>query len=197
MNLKELETLVAEQVRKIAALQATLRGYDEAMSNLTGRTDRQTVALSAKIEELKQALGDVNDRMNGMNDTLAGVYDEVRIATGDVLRIENWLGAEEVDSDGVDGPFYKRFIEMQSKLEDVAAKVEGRNKSAAVKRNMTDADALEVLTGQYKVLGHKEAAEAIGLTYAQVYSCRLCFTFKHVHNTLEKTGWKNTWAKAG
>ena len=82
---------------------------------------------------------------------------------------------------------------LSAQLEEVTAKVEGRNKSAPTKRNMTDADALNVLNGEMKALNHKEAALAIGLTYAQVYSCRGGFTFKHVIHELEKTGWKNPW----
>lgn len=82
-----------------------------------------------------------------------------------------------------------------ARVEELSAKVEGRNKSAPVKRNMTDADALAVLNGDQKDLGHKEAAAVLGLTYAQVYSCRLAFTFKHVIRDLEKTGWKAKWAK--
>lgn len=84
---------------------------------------------------------------------------------------------------------------IDTRLDALTEKVEGRNRSAAVKRNMTDADALRVLKGDVHGLGHKEAAEAIGLTYAQVYSCRLGFTFKHVHRDLEKAGWKSKWAK--
>ena len=204
MNLKELETLVAEQGRTIALLlkaanadedwSAKLGGridrYDEALSNATGRIDRQTEGFTAKVTALETALSDARDCMNGMNDTLAGVYEELKQALGDVRRLEEWIGAGDAD-----GPFYAEFVALKDKLEDVAAKVEGRNKSAAVKRNMTDLDALEVLTGKYKDLGHKEAAEQIGLTYAQVYSCRLCFTFKHVHHKLEKDAWKNPWSK--
>lgn len=82
-----------------------------------------------------------------------------------------------------------------TKLEEVTAKVEGRNKSAAVKRNMTDADARRVLDGDLGDIGHKEAAEQIGLTYAQVYSCRMLHTFKHVHKVLDGIKWKNPWVK--
>lgn len=82
-----------------------------------------------------------------------------------------------------------------ARIEEISAKVEGRNKSAPVKRNMTDADALAALNGPYKDMGHKETAEALGLTYAQVYSCRLGFTFKHVIRELEKAGWTCKWAK--
>jgi len=82
------------------------------------------------------------------------------------------------------------------KLEELTDKVHGRNRSAPVKRNMTDADAIRVMTGDVVGMGHKEAAEVIGLTYAQVYSCRLGFTFKHVHKELEKDPtYRNRWAK--
>lgn len=84
---------------------------------------------------------------------------------------------------------------VTSKLEEIAAKVEGRNKSAAVKRNMTDVDARRVLDGDLGTIGHKEAAEQIGLTYAQVYSCRMLHTFKHVHKVLDGEKWKNPWVK--
>ena len=76
-------------------------------------------------------------------------------------------------------------------IEDLVAKVEGRNKSAPTKRNMTDDDARRVLNGALKDKPHKEAAEEIGLTYAQVYSCRLEYTFKHVLKELRDAGWKN------
>lgn len=81
--------------------------------------------------------------------------------------------------------------ELVAKVEELAEKVEGRNKSAPVKRNMTDADAKRVLVGDLRDLAHKEAAEVVGLTYAQVYSCRMEFTFKHVHKELRDSGWRN------
>lgn len=80
-------------------------------------------------------------------------------------------------------------------VDDLNLKVNSRNRSAAAKRNMTDSDALRVLTGDMKDLSHKEAAEEMSLTYAQIYSCRLEFTFKHVHKDLRDAGWKNPWAK--
>lgn len=88
-----------------------------------------------------------------------------------------------------------KLDELSEKLEGVTSKVEGRNKSAAVKRNMTDTDARRVLDGDLGAIGHKEAAEQIGLTYAQVYSCRMLHTFKHVHKVLDGEKWKNPWVK--
>ena len=70
-----------------------------------------------------------------------------------------------------------------------------RNRSSAMKREMTDEDAVECLIGSTKDLGHKDAADQMGLTYAQVYSCRLEYTFKHVHKKLRETGFKSHWAR--
>ena len=83
---------------------------------------------------------------------------------------------------------------MGETLERVAGKVEARNSSAPIKRNMTKDDAEKVLLDK-DGKDHKEMAEELGLTYAQVYSCRLGFTFKDVHRKLEKSGWTTKWAR--
>lgn len=87
--------------------------------------------------------------------------------------------------------------DLKARIEKLETLVLARNASAATKRNMTDEDALRVLTGDLRDVAHKEAAEKIGLTYAQVYSCRLEFTFKHVHKDLRDNvkDWKNPWSK--
>lgn len=87
--------------------------------------------------------------------------------------------------------------DLTARIEKIETLVLARNASAATKRNMTDEDALRVLTGDLRELSHKEAAEKIALTYAQVYSCRLEFTFKHVHKDLRDNvkEWKNPWSK--
>lgn len=64
-------------------------------------------------------------------------------------------------------------------------------------RTMTEDDALRIMTGDLKDKSHKDAAEALGLSYGQIYSCRLEFTFKAVHHKLAKTeGYRNPWIKA-
>lgn len=87
--------------------------------------------------------------------------------------------------------------DLTARIEKIETLVLARNASAATKRNMTDEDALRVLTGDLRDMSHKEAAEKIALTYAQVYSCRLEFTFKHVHKDLRDNvkEWKNPWSK--
>jgi hypothetical protein len=71
-----------------------------------------------------------------------------------------------------------------------------KNKSSAVTREMTEDDAVAVLTGPAHTLNHKEAAAALGLTYAQVYSCRLGYTFKYVHKRLkDESNFRNPWER--
>lgn len=48
-------------------------------------------------------------------------------------------------------------------------------------REMTDDDARRLLFGDMKDVPHKKAAEDLNLSYAQVYSMRKGFTFKHIH----------------
>ena len=53
-------------------------------------------------------------------------------------------------------------------------------------REMTDDDARKIMIGEFKNLSHKDAAEKLNLSYAQIYSCRKCFTFKHIHREIAK-----------
>lgn len=84
----------------------------------------------------------------------------------------------------------QQVAELTTKVAELSApktKTEGKE--------MTDADAERILNGDLKDKKHKEAAEALGLTYGQIYSCRLEFTFKPIHKKLKEAGWKNTWVK--
>ena len=78
-----------------------------------------------------------------------------------------------------------------TKLEEALTKQRG----TASTREMTDEDAREVLNGKHKGTSHKAAAEALGLSYGQVYSCRGEYTFKHIHKVLKNDGFKNPWVK--
>jgi hypothetical protein len=139
------------------------------------------VALEAKVQS--DPIPVLGEAVEGMKQGLMALHEMV-------ANLAGLIGADEDD-----GPLYPEFKELRATIEGLREKVEGRNKSAPVKRNMTDQDALDVLTGAYKDMSHKDAAEQIGLTYAQVYSCRLEFTFKHVHKDLRDAKWVNPWAK--
>jgi uncharacterized small protein (DUF1192 family) len=81
---------------------------------------------------------------------------------------------------------------LQAQVAALEAKTTPANKA---QKDMTDADALQILTGDHAGLKHNDAAAKTGLSYGQVYSCRLEYTFKHIHKNLKATGWKNPWVK--
>lgn len=62
-------------------------------------------------------------------------------------------------------------------------------------REMTDDDAKRILTGDLAKVKHKDAASTLGLSYGQVYSCRLEFTFKNVHKAMKDAKIANPWVK--
>lgn len=78
----------------------------------------------------------------------------------------------------------------------VTALEEAGKSSAKSEREMTDADARSILTGECKDMKHNEAAKKLGLSYGQVYSCRLEYTFRHIHKEMADAGVKNGWKKS-
>ena len=170
MNMKEMEQLVR-------TLQDAVNGQGQAMTEMRAVINEQAKEIIRFEETVNLA--------RGMSDIIAEI-------NGDLVRLRNWIGADEAE-----GPFFPEFKALTARVEELGAMIEGRNKSAPTKRNMTDADAIRVLTGDLKDDSHKEAAEKASLTYAQVYSCRLEYTFKHVHKALRDGNpeYKNTWAK--
>lgn len=84
-----------------------------------------------------------------------------------------------------------KILELEARV----AKIEESKRSDESTREMTDDDARRVLSGDLKDAKHKDAAKALGLSYGQVYSCRLEFTFKNVHKEMKEKGIKNGWAK--
>ena len=139
------------------------------------------IIMGRQIEHLTEMMGAMSKQLDALGD----VRGALSTFQQNVTKLEGQWTTHIAEAWGP----------MSEQLEHLTAKVEGRNKSAAIKRNMTDADALRVLTGDLKEHNHKEAAELAGLTYAQVYSARGGFTFKHVLHELEKGGWKNPWEK--
>lgn len=189
MNAKEMQAKIEEQGRTIEAMTTLHQAFQEAIA---ASEDRLTL-LQQAVDRLMQAaefvgalqikVTELGDHQDGMNDTLHRVYCLVEGASSGVDE------GEETDEQRA------ARIGLVGRVGHLETLVAGRNRSAPVKRNMTDDDARRVLTGDAKDLGHKEAGEVVGLTYAQVYSCRLEYTFKHVHKELREAGWKNHWAK--
>ena len=92
------------------------------------------------------------------------------------------------------------ILSTKAKLVDVVAKlnevIEAMNKVSDRRgpksdREMTDEDARAIMgEGEDTTLSHKSAAEKRGLSYAQVYSCRKGFTFKHIHKEIAENAAK-------
>ena len=68
-------------------------------------------------------------------------------------------------------------------------------KTTTTGKEMTDDDARRILFGDHAATKHKDAASALGLTYGQIYSCRLGYTFKNIHKEGKDQGKTNNWMK--
>lgn len=81
--------------------------------------------------------------------------------------------------------------DLQKRVAQLEAKFEAKRDVG--ERKMTDEDAERILVGDLMKVKHKDAAEALHLSYGQVYSARLGFTFKHVVKRLKDSGVKSDW----
>lgn len=78
------------------------------------------------------------------------------------------------------------FNELVAEVKSLKEQL-NKAKGTASTREMTDDDARRVMTGDLKDASHKAAAEALGLSYGQIYSARGGYTFKHI---AKETGYK-------
>lgn len=86
------------------------------------------------------------------------------------------------------------ILALQAQVEELKATVQPARNTA--QREMTDDDARRIMTGDLKDSKHKDAAATLNLSYGQIYSARLEYTFKHIHKELKATeGYKNSWVK--
>lgn len=81
-------------------------------------------------------------------------------------------------------------IDLQAQVQALTAP-----KPTASGKEMTDDDARRIMTGDHAATKHKQAAEELGLSYGQIYSCRLGFTFKHIHKEMRDANVANPWMK--
>lgn len=90
----------------------------------------------------------------------------------------------------------KQMVEAILSLTDRVTKLEEQLKPKSTDtKEMTDDDARSILFGELKDTKHKDAASKLSLTYGQVYSCRLGFTFKAIHKEMKEKGIANPWMK--
>lgn len=86
-------------------------------------------------------------------------------------------------------------LELQTKVVALEQTNVSKKATQTTGKEMTDAHAMSVTYGEHAALKHQAAADALGLSYGQIYSCRLEFTFKAVHAAQAKANVKNVWAK--
>jgi len=85
------------------------------------------------------------------------------------------------------------ILELQAQVQSLIAKTQPAAKVEG--KEMTDDDARRVIVGDLSATKHKEAATQLGLSYGQIYSARLEFTFKHIHKEIKESGKTNPWVK--
>ena len=73
-------------------------------------------------------------------------------------------------------------IEDLEKANIALVSTSSRDRGPVSTRKMTEDDARRLVLGDLVDLSHKEAAEDLGLSYAQVYSCRGGYTFKSLQD---------------
>lgn len=84
-----------------------------------------------------------------------------------------------------------KFVKLETEVQELKAP-----KSTTPQREMSDDDAKRILTGDLKDTKHNKAAEILGLSYGQIYSCRGEYTFRHIHKELRNNPeYKNPWKK--
>lgn len=85
------------------------------------------------------------------------------------------------------------ILALQAQVAKLEALTQPRRNDA--QREMTDDDARRILIGDLATTKHKDAASTLGLSYGQIYSCRLEFTFKHIHKEMIEANQVNAWKK--
>ncbi len=207
MNMKELEQLYLKDHAEINALRALGEEHANLIREFKGQMIAQADEIGSLKNQLAAAIGQADAQgalVLAQGNAIAAMQDGFKVHDHWIAQLRTITHQMREDTDmmvldiedfGFDFATHvsQEFAGIVAKVEALEEKVGSRNKSAAVKRNMTDDDARRVLTGDQKDVNHKDAGSNIGLTYAQVYSCRLEFTFKHVHKELRDNGFKNPW----
>ena len=75
--------------------------------------------------------------------------------------------------------------ELATKFNELNEKFETRNGPKS-ERKMTEDDAKRIMLGDMKDKSHNECAEALNLSYGQIYSARKGFTFKPIYQEMTK-----------
>lgn len=117
----------------------------------------------------------------------------LHFASGPALEIG--MSTQESVVEAVRGMTNKEIVQAILELQRQVAELTKVRSVAKSDREMTDDDARRILIGDLAATKHRDAAEQLGLSYGQIYSCRLEFTFKHIHKEMREKGQSNPWKK--
>ena len=73
-----------------------------------------------------------------------------------------------------------RIVDLETRVVVLEEQLAAKRPAAKSENSMTEEHAFRVKFGDLKGLKHGRAAEALGLSYGQVFSCRGGYTFKTV-----------------
>lgn len=73
-----------------------------------------------------------------------------------------------------------RIADLETRVVVLEEQLAAKRQAAKSENSMTEEHAFRVKFGDLKDLKHGKAAEALGLSYGQVFSCRGGYTFKTV-----------------
>lgn|SRR5574340_875856 len=110
--------------------------------------------LSKQIEELRAA---IDGRFTNMGESFGGFVQQ--------------------QVDGVTAKLTERIEKIENEIAEIKAHG-GKDRGPKSTREMTEHDAWRVRFGDLKDMSIKKAAEALGLSYGQVYSAKGEYTFK-------------------
>lgn len=87
--------------------------------------------------------------------------------------------------------------EIAQLKEQLAEVSKPRDRGPKSSGEMTEEHAHRVKFGDLKAMKHKDAAELLGLSYGQIFSCRGGYTFKQVKEDWKKPGTGATTTQTG
>jgi hypothetical protein len=167
----------------IEAQLALIQAQQKLIEDLTGRHDW----LKAYVNEQLMRVDALEEASTATSAALEALETEVEALKGIVNGYEGEEPEEETDEQRA------TRVGVAARVMELEHLLRGRNRSAPIKRNMTDDDARRVLTGDVKDLGHKEAGEVVGLTYAS----RTPKCTPAAWNTLSSTSTSNCGTRTG
>lgn len=83
-----------------------------------------------------------------------------------------------------------KLVDVIAKINEIVDHINSqptRDRGPKSERTMVEEDARRIMLGDLKDMSHKQCAEALNLSYGQIYSARKGFTFKSIYKEWENS----------